>query len=77
MISNDTLGNRSTIKKAKNDSLDDALFMWFEQERQRGVPISGSILTDKALNLNTKLEGDPNFTASIGWFARWKDRHGV
>lgn len=77
MVSKDSLGNRSTVKKPKNESLDEALFMWFEKERERGVPISGPILKEKALSLNQKLGGDPSFTASIGWLSRWKDRHGV
>lgn len=77
MVSKDSLGNRSTIKKPKNESLDEALLMWFEQQRERGVPISGPILKEKALSLNQKLGGDPSFTASIGWLSRWKDRHGV
>lgn len=37
MVSKDSLGNRSTVKKPKNESLDEALFMWFEKERERGV----------------------------------------
>ena len=51
--------------------------MWFEQEREHGVPISGPILKEKPLSLNNKLGRDPNFTVSIGWLARWKDRYGV
>ena len=77
MVCNDSLGNRATLKKAQNESLDDALFMCFEQEREHGVPFSGPILKEKALSLNKKLGGDPNFTASIGWFATWKDQHRV
>ena len=37
MICNHSLGNRATLKKAKNKSLDDALSMWFEQECEHGV----------------------------------------
>ncbi|XP_043587808.1 jerky protein homolog-like isoform X2 [Bombus pyrosoma] len=75
MVSRDSLGNRGTIKKAKNVTLDDALYMWYIQELENGIPMSGPILRKKALSLNKKLGGDPTFTASVGWLGRWKARH--
>jgi hypothetical protein len=54
-----------------NNKVDDALFLWFTQERERG---SGPISQVKALQLNTLLEGDPNFTASNGWLDRLRER---
>ena len=36
MVSRDSLGNRGTIKKAKNVTLDDALYMWYIQELENG-----------------------------------------
>lgn len=77
MVSKDSLKTRSTARKAENENLDDALYMWFMQERERGVPLSGPIIQEKALSLNRKLRGDPAFTASVGWLGRWKDRHGI
>ncbi|XP_016905758.1 jerky protein homolog-like isoform X1 [Apis cerana] len=77
MVSRDSLGNRGTIKKAKNVTLDDALYVWYIQERENGIPVSGPILRKKALSLNKKLGGDPTFTASVGWLGRWKARHGI
>lgn len=77
MVSRDSLGNRGTIKKAKNVTLDDALYMWYIQELENGIPMSGPILRKKALSLNKKLGGDPTFTASVGWLGRWKARHGI
>jgi hypothetical protein len=52
----------------------DALFLWFTRERERGNPLSGPIIQEKALQLNTLLEGDPNFTATNGWLDRWKKK---
>ncbi|XP_076173807.1 cag isoform X2 [Ptiloglossa arizonensis] len=77
MVSRDSLGNRGTIKKAKNVTLDEALYVWYIQERENGVLISGPMLRKKALSLNDKLGSDPNFTASVGWLGRWKARHGI
>lgn len=45
--------------------MDEALFIWFYTERDRGLPISCPIIQQKALNLNAKLpDGDPDFTAN-------------
>ena len=27
--------------------------------------------------MNEKLQGDPGFTASVGWLSWWKARHGI
>lgn len=78
MISKDSLDNRCKAKKAKNETLDEALFVWFCAERGRGLPLSGPIIQQKALSLNKNLpDSDSNFTASQGWLDRWKKRHGI
>ncbi|KAJ8981828.1 hypothetical protein NQ317_004778 [Molorchus minor] len=78
LISKNSLQTRGTTKKAKYESLDDELFLWFSDQRDRGVAISGRIIQKKALSLNRNLpNGDPSFTASSGWLNRWKARHGV
>lgn len=77
MASNTGLAGRSTMKPAENHKLDDALFYWFTQVREKGSPISGPILQEKAMSLNKEMGGDQNFAASLGWLDRWKKRHGV
>lgn len=77
MLSRHSLGNRGTTKKAKNVTLDDALYAWYTKELETGVLLTGPILRKKALSLNKKLGGDPSFTASVGWLGRWKARHGI
>ena len=70
-ISNDNLENRRIIKKAKLDTVEEALFVWFCTERDRGLLISGPIIRQKALQLNAQLtDGDPCFIASQGWLNR-------
>ena len=57
MVTKDSLGNRSRTRKAKNESLDDALFLWlFSYIRP--------IIHGKALGLNRKLGDDPLLTAN-------------
>jgi hypothetical protein len=71
------LSTRSTLKKPHHELLDDALWLWFMQERRRGTPINGPILKEKAVILHSKLGEKGNFSASDGWLTRWKKRHGV
>ncbi|XP_054259801.1 jerky protein homolog-like [Macrosteles quadrilineatus] len=72
-----TLENRQTARQSQYDKVDEALFLWFSQERERGTPLSGPIVQEKAIQLNNLLNGDSSFTASTGWFDRWKKRHGI
>lgn len=69
--------NRKTMKKAKSELVEDAVYIWFLQKRSSGQPISGPILCEKALELNMKLGGDPTFIASSGWLKNFKLRHGI
>lgn len=48
-------------------------FYKFCAEKLCGLPVSGTIIEQKVLNLNRKLsEGEPNFIASQGWLGRWE-----
>jgi len=48
------------------------------QKRSQGVPISGPILTSKALELNQRLNlSNESFKASSGWLCRFKSRHKI
>ena len=72
------LKNRKMLKKPKLELVDDALWVWFCQERRKGTPLSGPIVKEKALKLYEKLGGDSeSFNASEGWLHRWKLRHGI
>lgn len=75
--SDKTLSTRCTKKKPHCDIVDEALWLWFLQERRRGTPISGPILKEKALAIHQKIENRREFVASEGWIDRWKKRHGV
>ncbi|GFV75799.1 jerky protein homolog-like [Trichonephila clavipes] len=75
--SGETFENRQTAKQSLYDKVDNALHIWFTQERQRGTPLSGPIIQEKAIQLNKLMNGDASFSASIRWLDRWKKRHGV
>ncbi|GFU45420.1 uncharacterized protein TNCV_3625491 [Trichonephila clavipes] len=56
--SGETLENRQTAKQSLYDKVDNALHIWFTQERQRGTPLSGPIIQEKAIQLNKLMNGD-------------------
>ncbi|XP_039285830.1 uncharacterized protein LOC111046939 isoform X6 [Nilaparvata lugens] len=75
--SNKALTSRCTLRKPTNELVDDALWLWFQQERRRGTPLSGPILKEKATLLHAKIENGGEFVASEGWLTRWKKSHEV
>lgn len=68
---------RKTMEKASNEVPDTSLYLWFIQKHSEGIPLSGPLLTEKALFFNTKLNGDSEFKASNGWLEKFKNRHGI
>lgn len=50
------------------EKLDQALILWFTQERQKGIVISSPLIKEKALQLNKLMDGDPSFSVSCGFF---------
>lgn len=60
----------------------EALFLWHEHLRGKGLPVTGPMLQEKALKCKLEIvEGEETeFTASDGWLDRWiggKKRFGV
>jgi hypothetical protein len=71
---------RKSLKTAKNDRLDQALYTWFVQERALGTPVSGRMIQAKALQYNQSMGTEntaENFKASDGWLQKFKMRHGI
>lgn len=62
------------IKSTKNDSVDEALLIWFKQHRAANNAIDGEILLTKANELATGMETE---TVSKSWIERWKKRHSI
>ena len=64
-------GDRKVMRLAKDNELDQALYLWFVQKRSIGMPMSGPILCEKSKQFNEQLHADeatiPSFTASSGW----------
>ncbi|XP_054725301.1 jerky protein homolog-like [Anastrepha obliqua] len=77
MESDRNLGSRCTRIKPICEVVDEALWIWFLQERRRGTPIGGPILKEKALAIHQKINIGGDFVASDDWLNRWKKRHGI
>lgn len=72
-----SIEKRKTLKNSSFKDVDEALYLWFLQQRQLGTPLDGPILQAQAGKLNQLLNKDREFKASDGWFSRWKKRHGI
>jgi len=61
-------------KKIRKKSLNSlAVHKWLLVMRSENIPISGTILKEKALEFAEEL-GVESFQASQGWLAKWKTR---
>lgn len=67
---NDGSLKKKVMNYVEHQPLDKALFMWFQQRRLLGEPISGPLLKEKAIILNQKLNGPDHFKGSNGWLWR-------
>ena len=57
--------------------LEKCVWQWCLQRRERGEPISGPLIREKAKTFNTELGGPATFLASDGWLSKFKKRHGM
>lgn len=51
-VTEGALKERITMKKCDYEKVSEALYVWFTQFRDKGVPISGPILQQKALHFH-------------------------
>jgi hypothetical protein len=70
---------QAKVMKISDDRrLDQAVFLWFRQKRAEGIPISGPLLCEKALELSRILGGEESqIKASEGWKWGFCKRHGI
>ena len=66
---------RKLLRTAKYCSMEEATLIWFKQARAMNLPISGSLLGQKAEQLAQQLGTE--FHANSGWLDRFKNRHGL
>ncbi|GBL75216.1 Jerky -like [Araneus ventricosus] len=66
MDSSKAFEGRSTLKKAKIEKFDEAVYLWFKQQRAQDIPISGNILKGKTFLHSQKLNENESFSANQG-----------
>lgn len=68
---------RKTLKTGEFPQVEEALYAWFMQERNRHAPISGELLMEKAKIFYRKIMNKDDFQASVGWLDKFKKRFGI
>ncbi|XP_049799604.1 tigger transposable element-derived protein 4-like [Schistocerca nitens] len=67
---------RTRLKQSTYDEMEKVLLTWFQQARAANIPINGTILKEKVLQISLQL-GMDNFKASNGWIDKFRQHHGV
>ena len=66
-----------TMRGGKLDKLDQALYIWFYQMREKGVPVTGPILLEKANEYHALLYADSPTCVDAMIFKDWFQNHFV
>ena len=62
-----------TMKVGMYHKLDSALYLWFRQQREKGIPVTVSILLEKATEFNSLLYPEsPNKTFNASYGFQWR-----
>lgn len=73
--SNENL-KRKRERSGKDKQVESALKIWFGNVRQKNASVNGPILRQKAEEI-AKTMGKDGFSATDGWFNRWKRRENI
>ena len=68
--------NKTRNKRPKHAELEEALLLWFNDIRTRGILVNDEMLRNKAQQFGNQLE-ITDFQYSKGWLQRFKDRHSI
>lgn len=67
---------RKRLTTCINNDIDEAMLKWVTTARNKNIPLSGTLIRDKAKEFAVALERD-NFSASVGWLDKFKKRHNI
>lgn len=65
------------IANLKYEDVDKAVLTWFCTARSKNIPIDGTIIREKALNIAKAIDPNTSFTASSGWLSKFVGRHNI
>lgn len=68
--------NRKTLRPSEYPLMEEHLYRWITKKRSENVPISTQIVLEQAKFYHSKYEHG-EFNGSLGWFAKFKVRHGI
>ncbi len=69
VVDSTCLKKRCIVRRANDEVFDNAMHLWFTQERLKGTPLSGPLVMEKAKILYTQLypgKTEDDFKASTG-----------
>lgn len=66
----------SKIRRTASTVIDEQIWDWFCEMRQKNIPVTGKLIQEKALCLAVT-RGFNDFRASKGWLENWMKRHNV
>lgn len=64
------------VRESSQEQVDVALLQWFKLQRNRGIPVNGPMLQEKASCFAKDLN-ILNFNCSASWISRFKTRHNI
>ena len=65
-----------SLRKSRQENVDQALIQWFKNMRNKGTPVSGPMLQEKANGFSAR-SGILDFNCSASWISRFKVRHNI
>jgi hypothetical protein len=73
-LCSESIVERKSMNTLEHEKVNKALHQWYKIHREKGTPISGLILHEKALQFPNEIkeQGNAEFTASSRWLDRWK-----
>lgn len=73
---NADLNKRRFHNSCKFEQLNRFMWNWYLEARARGIPVSGTLIQERALKYSQELR-IPDFKASNGWLQSWKSRYSI
>jgi len=75
-LATSSVKGRKRVREPENPDVDEFVYKWFKQTRDKKIPLSGLLIRAKAEEFALKL-GKINFKASNGWLDGFKERNEI
>ncbi|GAB0091425.1 hypothetical protein DMENIID0001_062680 [Sergentomyia squamirostris] len=70
-------GKKKKLNLEKHPKTSQAVSLWFFSMREKGLPVNGALLQEKARGFYQEFRDGSDFSASNGWLNRWKKKEGI